>query len=377
MCSAWCRRVALCTLSSLLIGAQAYGDDPSTPFKGTPSIKVVASNQEAVAAASLTPANAKAPPGMKWIPGGTFTMGTDDPRSMPNERPAHKVQISGFWMDETPVTNDQFAAFVKATGYVTTAERPVDWEELKKQVRPGTPKPPDSQLQPGSLVFNPPAWAVDTRNMANWWTWTSGASWRHPQGPKSTIEGKGNYPVLQVSWDDAAAYAKWAGKRLPTEAEWEYAARGGAKSNTRYWWGDEFRPNGKFMANTFTGKFPYQDTVEDGFAGPSPVKAFPANGYGLYDMAGNVWNWCGDFYADDLHASAPKEGCCDPMGPERTRSRHNPLAVERVIKGGSFLCHESYCESYRPTARRGTPTDTGTGHIGFRCAVTPAMRQTR
>jgi sulfatase modifying factor 1 len=319
------------------------------------------------------PDKSEGPPAMRWIPPGEFLMGTDDSKSMPNERPSHKVKISGIWMDETPVTNDQFAAFVKATGYITIAEKPVDWEELKKQVPPGTPKPSDELLKPGSIVFTAPDHPVDLRDMGNWWTWTSGANWRHPQGPKSTLDGKGDYPVLQVSWDDAVAFAKWAGKRLPTEAEWEYAARGGAKTNTRYWWGDEFRPRGNYMANVYTGRFPMKDTAEDGFAGPSPVKAFPANGYGLFDMSGNVWNWCADFYADDLHASSPKEGCCDPIGPSKTRSRHNPLAVERVIKGGSFLCHESYCESYRPTARRGTPTDTGTGHIGFRCAMTAEM----
>jgi formylglycine-generating enzyme required for sulfatase activity len=311
---------------------------------------------------------------MRWIPAGEFTMGTDDPESVANERPAHRVKVQGFWMDEHDVTNAEFRGFVEATHYVTTAERAVDWEELKKQVPEGTPKPSEEMLKPGSLVYTPPGHPVDLRDMGNWWTWTTGASWKHPEGPKSTIEGRDDYPVVQVSWDDAVAYATWAGKRLPTEAEWEYAARGGAATNMRYWWGDEFRPGGKYMANTYTGEFPVKDTAEDGYAGTSPVKAFPANGYGLYDMAGNVWNWCSDFYADDVHAKAKPRGvCCDPMGPEKTFSAHNPLAVERVTKGGSFLCSPAYCESYRPTARRGTPPDTATGHIGFRCVMTEEM----
>ncbi|MCI0365461.1 MAG: formylglycine-generating enzyme family protein [Phycisphaerales bacterium] len=340
-------------------------------------------------------ADAPAPPGMAWIPGGEFVMGTDDAKSMMNERPAHRVKVDGFWMDQTPVTNAQFRAFVEATGYVTIAERPVDWEELRKQVAPGTPKPPEELLKPGSLVFTPPApeeipegQSVDVRDMSNWWTWTTGADWKHPQGPGSSIEGKDDYPVVQVSWDDAAAYAKWAGKRLPTEAEWEFAARGGAKTNTRFWWGDELQPQssvsgvgggdswGKFMANIWQGEFPVRDTAEDGFARQSPVGAFPANGYGLHDMAGNVWQWTADLYRADAHALSVHElsksgaSCCEnPKGPTEcfNPTRAVPGAVERVTKGGSFLCHASYCESYRPTARRGTPPDTGTEHIGFRC----------
>jgi sulfatase modifying factor 1 len=316
------------------------------------------------------------PPDMAWIPGGEFSMGTDDTNSMPNERPTHKVKLDGFWIDRTTVTNAQFAAFVKATGYVTTAEKPVDWEEMKKQVAPGTPKPPDESLRPGSLVFTPPDHVVDLRSMANWWTWTTGANWRHPQGPKSDIVGKDDYPVVQVSWDDAAAYAEWAGKRLPTEAEWEYAARGGPAANTRFYWGDEFKPGDKFMANTFTGRFPFENTREDGFARVAPVKSFPPNGYGLYDMAGNVWQWTNDKYRLDAHVltiDAIKAGnvdcCTNPQGPAECFNPTSavPNATERVIKGGSFLCHVDYCESYRPTARRGTPPDTGSEHVGFRC----------
>ena len=343
-------------------------------------------------------AQSKSPSGMVLIPAGDFAMGTDDPNSMHNERPAHQVHVGAFWMDEHDVTNAEFRAFVQATGYVTTAERPIDWEQMKKQVPAGTPKPPDEMLKPGSLVFAPPDHPVDLRDMSAWWTWTNGASWKHPQGPKSNIDGKDEYPVVQVCWDDAVAYAKWAGKRLPTEAEWEYAARGGAKTNTRYWWGDEFRPGGKFMCNTFTGEFPYHNTVEDGYAGISPVHAFPPNGYGLYDMAGNVWQWTSDLYRADVHVQAvkqhlpqqlnankfqlnlqfqaDKQPTCCPVATECFDPTNvMPNAVERVTKGGSFLCNPNYCESYRPTARRGTPPDTGTEHIGFRCVMDVALKR--
>jgi formylglycine-generating enzyme required for sulfatase activity len=326
------------------------------------------------------------PPGMVWIPAGEFTMGTDGEGAMANERPAHRVKLDGFWMDEHDVTNAEFERFVEATGYLTVAERPVDWEELKQQVPPGTPKPPDEMLLPGSLAFTPPDGPVDLRSMGNWWTWTTGTDWKHPDGPKSTIEARQDVPVLQVAWDDAVAYAQWAHKRLPTEAEWEYASRGGAASNTRYWWGDEFQAHAagdgtpaRFMCNSFTGDFPYHDTAADGFAGVSPVKSFPPNGYGLYDMAGNVWQWTADVYRSDAHALAADEaakspgGCClNPRGPVAAFNpvRAMPEVMERVVKGGSFLCHPSYCESYRPTARRGMPPDTGTGHTGFRCVLT-------
>jgi formylglycine-generating enzyme required for sulfatase activity len=311
-------------------------------------------------------------PGMRLIPAGEFVMGTDDPNSMPNERPAHRVKLDAFWIDEHDVTNAEFREFVDSTGYLTTAEKPVDWQEMKKQVPPGTPKPPEEMLKPGSLVFTPPDHAVDLRDLSQWWTWTSGASWRHPHGPASNLDGRDDYPVVQISWEDATAYAKWAGKRLPTEAEWEYAARGGAKTNTRYPWGEEFQPGGKFMCNTFTGEFPFRNSGADGFAGSSPVKSFPPNGYGLYDMGGNVWNWCADVYAQDAHVQMKRTGevCFNPTGPDTTfnPTRPVPTSAERVVKGGSFLCNPSYCESYRPTARRGTPPDTGTEHIGFRCA---------
>lgn len=307
---------------------------------------------------------------MAWIPAGEFTMGTDDPNSFPNERPAHRVKVDGFWMDARDVTNDEFRKFVKATGYVTTAEHPPDWNELKKELPPGTPKPDGSLLVPGSLVFTGTTGPVDLDDVSQWWRWTPGASWQHPGGPDTNIKGTGNYPVVQISWDDAVAYTKWAGKRLPTEAEWEYATRGGATNNTRYWWGDEFRPNGKYMANTWTGEFPCSNNKADGYEGLAPVGSFPANGYGLYDMAGNVWQWCSDWYRADTPAQmkAVPGGCCfNPAGPAKSFDPLEPYAAERVIKGGSFLCNASYCESYRPTARRGEAPDTSMSHIGFRC----------
>ena len=305
---------------------------------------------------------------MRWIPPGEFTMGTDNPNSMSNERPAHKVKLDGFWMDETTVTNVQFALFVKGTGYVTTAEQKPNWEELKKQVPHGTPKPDEKDLVPGSLVYTPPDHPVSLDDMANWWRWVPGASWRHPVGPGSDIKGRDNEPAVQVSWDDAVAYAKWAGKRLPTEAEWEYASRGGLEGK-RFVWGDEFRPGGKYMANTFQGHFPDVSTPEDGYARRSPVKSFPANGYGLYDMAGNVWQWTSDWYRVDYFAELAHRGVAkDPKGPSSSLDPNDPYAPKRVVKGGSFLCNVSYCESYRPSARRGTPPDTGSEHVGFRCA---------
>ncbi len=309
--------------------------------------------------------------GMVWVPGGEFTMGTDDLKSMPNERPAHQIKLDGYFIDKTVVTNAEFAKFVQATGYVTVAERKPDWEELKKQVPAGTPKPDESLLVAGSLVYTPPKGAVPLDDMAGWWTWTPGANWKHPEGPGSTIAGRENYPVVQVAWDDAAAYAKWAGKELPTEAQWEYAARGGL-ANKRFNWGDEFMPGGKYMANTYQGTFPVKDTGEDGFTGVAPVGSFPANGYGLFDMAGNVWNWCQDLYLDENHAMCKAKGCMEnPTGPAMTPDTGAP---RRVVKGGSFLCNVSYCESYRPSARRGTSSDTGSAHVGFRCVVNKGAR---
>lgn len=309
----------------------------------------------------------KAPPGMVWIPGGSFTMGSKDDSSRLNEGPPHTVRVDSFWMDQHAVTNAQFEQFVKATGYVTTAEKAPSWEELKKQLPPGAPKPDESLLVAGAMVFTPSDGPVDRSDMRNFWRWVPGASWRHPEGPGSSIKERMNHPVVQVSWYDAHAYATWAGKRLPTEAEWEFAARGGLEQK-KFPWGDTDTLNGKYMANTWQGDFPYRNTAADGFTGTAPVKSFPPNGYGLYDMVGNVWQWCSDWYRPDTFIQRAQEPSChNPSGPGTGWNPTNPSQQERVTKGGSFLCHISYCESYRPSARRGTPPDTGMSHIGFRC----------
>lgn len=311
------------------------------------------------------------PPGMVWIPGGEFWMGTDSSLGWPDEKPAHRVRVDGFWIDATEVTNAQFREFVEATGYVTTAEKAPSLEEIMSQVPPGTPEPPPEMLVAGSLVFTPPEGPVNLNDFSQWWTWTSGADWRHPEGPGSTIEGRENHPAVHVSWFDATAYAQWAGKRLPTEAEWEFAARGGLVGKD-YTWGDMPATAEHPMANTWQGEFPAKNTADDGFSRTAPVKSFPPNGYRLYDMAGNVWEWCADWYDRNLHQRLAEQGVAvNPTGPEQTIDPRQPFATLRVQKGGSFLCHESYCLRYRPSARHGGAPDTGMSHVGFRCAVSP------
>jgi sulfatase modifying factor 1 len=308
-----------------------------------------------------------APPGMVWIPGGEFTMGTDSELGWPDEKPAHRVRVDSFWMDETDVTNAQFREFVEATRYVTTAEKPPDVEEIMRQSPPGTPRPPKEKLVPGSLVFTPTKEPVSLKDFSQWWRWTPGAEWRHPEGPGSTIDGKDDHPVVHVSWFDAVAYAKWAGKRLPTEAEWEFAARGGL-DNKPYVWGDDKPTDTNIHANLWQGEFPYRNTAADGYERTSPVKAFPPNGYGLYDMSGNVWQWCSDWYQRDLYRERGSRGVIvNPTGPERSSDPARPFMSQRCQKGGSFLCHDSYCSRYRPSARHGCSPDTGMSHVSFRC----------
>lgn len=306
--------------------------------------------------------------GMVWIPGGEFTMGSNDQRSYEHERPAHTVSVDGFWMDATEVTNLQYKKFVDATGYVTVAERVPDWEVLKLQLPVGTPKPDDSLLVPGSLVFTPPDKPVlKLDDWSAWWRWKKGASWRSPEGPGSTVEGRWDHPVVHIAYEDAVAYCKWVGKRLPTEAEWEFAARGG-RQTFAYLSEADLSANGKLTANYFQGSFPNNDLSQDGFKRTSPVATFPANGYGLYDMIGNVWEWTGDLYNIGYYQLLSRNGVSEnPKGPEISYDPTEPEVKKYVTKGGSFLCASDYCSNYRASARQGTAFDTGLSHIGFRC----------
>jgi len=316
------------------------------------------------------PPAGQAPPGMVWVPGGEYRMGSESAIAWPAEAPAHRVRVSGFWMDVTEVTNDQFGVFVEATGYVTTAEREIDLDELMQQVPPGTPPVPEEMLQPGSLVFVGTDGPVPLNDASQWTQFVYGADWRHPEGPDSSIANRGGHPVVQVSWDDAAAYAAWAGKRLPTEVEWELAARGGLDGKP-YAWGEGPLDMQSPQANTWNGSFPHENTGQDGWVRTAPVGSFEPNGYGLHDMAGNVWEWCDDWYRADHHRAqsdaSEGEGPAQPLSPKSYWNPNMPFEKQRVIKGGSFLCHESYCASYRPSARLGTSYDTGSSHVGFRC----------
>ncbi len=303
--------------------------------------------------------------GMVLIPEGMLNMGGDNDQASANEFPKHQVQINAFWMDETEVTNEEFAKFVKATGYQTIAERPVIWEEIAKDLPPSTPKPPDSLLQPGALVFQKTNQPVRLDNPAAWWHWTIGANWKKPEGSNINIDKIANHPVVQVAWKDADAYAKWAGKRLPTEAEWEWAARGG-KENMIYPWGNEDVNEGNPKANFWQGLFPYENKKKDGYLNTAPVRSYPANGYGLYDMSGNVWEWCSDWLDTEYYK---KEGAkkSNTPGPQKGYNPAMPFQQEKVIRGGSFLCNDDYCSGYRNARRMGSSIDTGLNHTGFRC----------
>jgi formylglycine-generating enzyme required for sulfatase activity len=301
---------------------------------------------------------------MVWIPGGTFQMGSD--QHYPEEAPVHKARVDGFWIDRYPATNQEFRRFVEATGYVTVAERAPDTADY-----PGA-KP--ELLVAASTVFKKPRYPVDLGNHYNWWHWMPGADWRHPVGPNSSLKSRDQHPVVHMAWEDVEAYVQWIGKQLPTESEWEFAARGGL-DGAEFAWGDEFTPGGKHMANTWQGDFPYRNLLSDGFEGTSPIGVFPANGYGLFDMIGNVWEWTTDWYAD--HHPIGK-ACCtvtNPRGADRETSydpQQPTIRIPRkVIKGGSHLCAPNYCRRYRPAARMSQPIDTGTSHLGFRCIVRP------
>lgn len=309
------------------------------------------------------------PPGMVWIPGSEFTMGSSDIDAKSDEKPPHRVKVDGFWMDATPVTNRQFKEFVDATGYITTAEKAPTMEEIMAQVPPGTPKPPQEALVPASLVFKPPTKPVALHNHFVWWEWKPGADWKHPLGPESNLEGKEDHPVVQISYYDAVAYAKWAGKRLPTEAEWEYAAYGGQKDVKYVWGNDEFNEESP-QANIWHGQFPNKSTKPDGYFGTTPVKTFKPNPYGLYDMSGNAWQWCSDLYhVSHYEEEAKKELSINPNGPKSSFDPQEPYASKHVHRGGSFLCHASYCKGYRISARMKTCPDTSLNHLGFRCAM--------
>ena len=303
--------------------------------------------------------------GMRRIPGGEFLMGSD--HHYPEEAPAHRVRVAPFEMDETTVTNRQFAVFVAETGYVTVAERPLDPAAY--------PAAGPHELLPGSLVFHMTPGPVDTRDFRNWWSWVPGACWRHPEGPGTTIKGRKDHPVVHVAFEDAEAFAAWAGKALPTEAEWEFAARGGLEAR-EFAWGDELTPRGRHLANTWQGAFPWQNLAEDGHAGTCPVRSFPPNGYGLYEVCGNVWEWTTDWFAARHTAASPgKPTCCGADNSARCRiakQATNPTEPaasipRKVVKGGSFLCAPSYCRRYRPAARHAQMVDSGMSHIGFRC----------
>jgi formylglycine-generating enzyme len=304
---------------------------------------------------------------MVWVEGGSFLMGSEG--FYAEERPVHDVAVDGFWIDEHQVTVAEFRRFVKATGHVTLAERPLDPADY--------PDADASLLVPGSLVFHRTRGPVNLDDYRNWWSYVPGASWRHPDGPDSTLDGRDRHPVTHVAWVDVEAYATWAGKALPTEAEWEYAARGGLEGKV-YTWGDEFAPRGRLMANTWQGEFPWQNTLEDRFEGTSPVGSFPPNGYGLYDMAGNVWEWTADFYTPH-HDEESRHSCCGPVANPRVTSSEGSFdkgqpgghIPRRVMKGGSHLCAPNYCLRYRPAARQAQAEDSSTGHLGFRCAVRP------
>lgn len=359
------RSIILGLVGATGLAVWAFGMRPPTTARSAESA-VMPSFAPTIENTSPPPSDP--PGGMVWIPGGEFSMGAEDPRKlahgghlpMSDARPIHRVYVDGFWMDATEVTNEEFSRFVEATGYVTVAERTPAPEDF-----PGVPQ---EKLVAGSVVFTPPTRRVPLDNVARWWSYVPGANWRHPLGPDSDLEGREKYPVVHVAYEDAGAYARWAGKRLPTEAEWEFAARGGLPGSP-YDWGDELNPQGRWMANTHQGGFPHDDEAADGFHGIAPVGQFPANGYDLHDMSGNVWEWVSDWYRPDTFARRAATGgvARNPQGPDAPLDPAEPAARKRVHRGGSFLCSEQYCARYIMGTRGKGEVSTGTAHLGFRC----------
>jgi formylglycine-generating enzyme required for sulfatase activity len=354
-------------LLSALLPAVALGLLPARPVSGAESSKT---SKFLPTAENKTPPPGPAPKGMVWIPGGEFSMGSDAaddslchrPGLSQDAQPIHRVYVDGFWMDQTEVTNAEFEKFVAATGYKTIAEIAPTREQF--------PTAPLENLVAGSPVFTPTPGPVDLNNFLLWWRYEKGADWRHPEGPQSNLEGRANYPVVHVAYPDAVAYAKWAGKRLPTEAEWEFAARGGL-TGQRYAWGDELKPGGKWMANIYEGTFPVKDTGADGFAGLAAVGKFPANGYGLHDIAGNAWEWVSDWYRPDTYARRKLVGGLprNPQGPDASYDPDEPSEKKRVHRGGSFLCSDQYCTRYMVGTRGKGEESTASNHVGFRCVI--------
>lgn len=320
------------------------------------------------------PNHIKTPKGMVWVKGKTFLQGgkEKDFLAMPREKPAHKVTVDGFFIDITEVTNKQFKAFVDATNYVTIAERDIDWDVMKKELPPNTQKPHDSILQPGSLIFNKDVNAVvNMTNYSQWWTWKIGANWKQPSGPGSNLTGKDNLPVVHIAFEDALAYCKWANRRLPTESEWESAAQGNSTDNIFTWGNNPGKLNNN--ANTWQGIFPVKNESIDGFTYIAPIKSYPPNSIGIYDLAGNVWELTSDLFNENYYAQIQSKIPINPTGAKTAYSSGNPYQKEHVIKGGSFLCHESYCASFRISARMGMSPDSGSDHVGFRTVVTYDM----
>jgi len=346
---------------------------PAPAASATPEMRLAAETKFEPTAPNAAAAPGPAPDGMAWIPGGEFSMGAVDPlgqdanvvgmQATEDSRPIHRVRVNGYWMDQTEVTNRQFAAFVKATGYVTVAERTPTAEDF--------PGAPPENLVAGSVVFSPPDHAVPLDTHFRWWSYVDGANWRHPLGPGSDLKGREDFPVVHVGYEDAEAYANWAGKRLPTEAEWEFAARGGLTGQV-YPWGNAFLVDGKFMANTHQGHFPNEDTHADAHAGTAKVASYPPNGYGLYDVAGNVWEWTSDWYRPDYYAELASAGVAEnPRGPDTSFDPTEPGMMKRVHRGGSYLCTEQYCSRYMVGTRGKGEPSTGTNHLGFRLVKDP------